>query len=43
MIPRALVPVSCQYGPANDGCGDKAAVLIADLSEYAGAFADWRP
>jgi hypothetical protein len=34
---------SCQYGPANDGCGDKAAVLIADLTEYAGAFADWRP
>jgi len=34
---------SCQYGPSNDGCGDKAAVLIADLSEYAGAFADWRP
>jgi hypothetical protein len=33
---------SCQYGPANDGCGDKASVLIADLTEYAGAFADWR-
>ena len=34
---------NCQYGPANDGCGDKAAVLMADLTEYAGAFADWRP
>lgn len=34
---------SCQYGPANDGCGDKASVLIADLTEYAGAFADWKP
>jgi hypothetical protein len=34
---------SCQYGPSNDGCGDKAAVLIADLTEYAGAFADWKP
>ncbi len=34
---------SCQYGPANDGCGDKAAVLIADLTDYAGAFADWKP
>jgi hypothetical protein len=34
---------SCQYGPTNDGCGAKAAVLIADLTEYAGAFATWRP
>jgi hypothetical protein len=34
---------SCQYGPANDGCGDKAAALIADLTAYAGAFASWRP
>jgi hypothetical protein len=34
---------TCQYGPANDGCGDKAAVLIVDLTEYAGAFADWTP
>lgn len=34
---------SCEYGPANDGCGDMASVLIADLTDYAGAFADWKP
>ncbi len=34
---------SCEYGPANDGCGDKAATLIVDLTTYANAFADWAP
>jgi hypothetical protein len=34
---------TCEYGPANDGCGDKAATLILDLTTYANAFADWKP